>query len=61
MTDPVDAAPAYETCGVCGTTVPERPISWSLQVSERGTIWLCERCTRDNVRSIEGRFDEAWW
>jgi len=36
-------------------------VTWSLQVSARGTIWLCERCTRDNVHSIEGRLDEAWW
>ena len=64
MTEPDGEAPGrppYETCGVCGTTVSERPMTWSLQVSERGTTWLCERCTRDNVRSIEGKLDEAWW
>ncbi len=60
MTD-ARTGPSYETCGACGTTVEERPISWSLQVSERGTTWLCEACTRANVRSIEGRLDEAWW
>lgn len=49
------------TCGVCGTVVEERPPTWSMQVSERGQIWLCETCTRDNLRSIEGRLDEAWW
>jgi len=33
-----------------------------MQVSARGTTqWICERCTRDNVRSIEGKLDEAWW
>ena len=49
------------TCGVCGTVVEDRPATWSLQVSERGQVWLCERCTRENLRSIEGRLDEAWW
>lgn len=49
------------TCGVCGTTVDERPATWSMQVSERGVQWICERCTRDNLRSIEGKLDEARW
>jgi len=49
------------TCAVCGTVVDDRPPTWSLQVSDRGPQWLCETCTRDNLRSIEGRLDEAWW
>jgi hypothetical protein len=49
------------TCAVCGTSLEERPATWSLQVSERGARWICERCTRDNLRSIEGKLDEAWW
>jgi hypothetical protein len=49
------------TCTVCGTVVEERPASWSMQISERGQRWLCDRCTRDNLRSIEGKLDEAWW
>jgi hypothetical protein len=52
-------------CAVCGTA-PERPedgppTTWSSQTGPRGTGWLCERCTRENLRSIEGRLDEAWW
>ncbi|MCU1586907.1 MAG: hypothetical protein JWN31_400 [Frankiales bacterium] len=50
---------------MCGVTVQDKPLTWSMQVSERGTLrltrWLCEQCTRDNVRSIEGKLDEAWW
>ncbi len=49
------------TCSVCGTRVEDRPLTWSLQVSGRGSTWLCEQCSRDNLRSIEGRLDEAWW
>ncbi len=49
------------TCTGCGTVVAERPVTWSLQVGPRGTQWLCERCTRDNLRSIEAKLDEAWW
>ena len=54
MGDPV-------SCSVCGTTVDELPVTWSMQVSERGQTWVCDRCSRDNIRSIEGKLDEAWW
>jgi len=53
--------PESVTCAVCGVTVPELPLTWSSQLSERGQTYLCERCTRENVRSIEGKLDEAWW
>ena len=57
----VDAAPGQACCGLCGATAQDPPLSWSVQVSERGTGWLCEPCTRQNLRSIESRLDEAWW
>ena len=53
--------PGTARCDGCGATVPERPATWSLQVSARGRSWLCELCTRDNLRAIEGKLDEAWW
>ncbi len=53
--------PGMVTCSVCGTTEDEPPVTWTNQVSERGRQWLCESCTRQNLRSIEGRLDEAWW
>ncbi len=53
--------PEVSTCYGCGGQVRERPVTWSLQVGPRGEQWLCELCTRRNVRSIEGRLDEAWW
>ena len=52
------------SCAVCGTSAPGQqgpPPTWSSQTGARGTTWLCERCTRENLRSIEGRLDEAWW
>ncbi len=49
------------TCSVCGTMVDEVPVTWSMQVSERGQTWLCATCARANLRSIEGKLDEAWW
>lgn len=53
--------PRPVTCAVCGRAEQALPPTWSSQTSERGTSWLCERCTRENLRSIEGRLDEAWW
>ena len=59
---PDDPAASATTCCVCGTVAPyDRPATWSLQVGSRGRQWLCEACTRVNVRSIEGKLDEAWW
>jgi hypothetical protein len=50
------------TCAWCGTTSSaETPLGWSSSV-ERGVLrWYCERCSRDNLRSIEGKLDSDWW
>lgn len=49
------------TCAVCGTAAAEPPATWSMEVTTRGPRWLCDRCTREHVRSIEARLDDAWW
>jgi hypothetical protein len=50
------------TCAWCGATAGDGPPpTWTLQSSARGDEWLCERCTRDNLRAIEGRLDSTWW
>ncbi|MCW2777898.1 MAG: hypothetical protein JWN17_1623 [Frankiales bacterium] len=48
-------------CAVCGAQEASAPATWTLQVGERGQTWLCAACTRDNLRSIEGKLDEVWW
>lgn len=49
-------------CAVCGRLAPDGvPATWSMQRSGRGPQVLCDTCTRDNIRSIEGKLDEAWW
>jgi hypothetical protein len=45
----------------CGTTVDEPPPTWTVQTSGRGLEWLCERCTRDNLRNIESSLPTEWW
>ena len=49
------------TCTACGAGAPRPPVTWSSQSGPWGTTWLCADCTRQNLRSIEGRLDEAWW
>jgi hypothetical protein len=48
-------------CVWCGTQVDELPISWTVQTSDRGIEYLCETCTRDNARQIEGQLPTDWW
>jgi hypothetical protein len=57
----VSEGAATVTCAVCGAETHQPATTWSSQTGVRGTSWLCERCTRENLRSIEGRLDEAWW
>ena len=59
MGDPTSREPT--SCVGCGEQVDERPATWSMQVGARGVQWLCGRCTRTHLRSIEGKLDEAWW
>jgi hypothetical protein len=48
-------------CSLCGTTSEELPLTWTTS-TERGRIrYFCDTCSRENLRSIEGRLDEAWW
>jgi hypothetical protein len=49
-------------CAVCGTSVEAPPpLTWSSATGERGTTWICDRCTRENVRAIEAKLDEEHW
>ena len=49
------------SCAQCGITAETLPLTWSTQTSTRDANYLCDRCTRENLRSIEGKLDEAWW
>jgi hypothetical protein len=54
------SAPAI--CSVCGTTAPGPvPVAWSVAVESGHRVWTCDRCARENVRSIEAKLDASWW
>lgn len=51
------------SCDLCGTTVDDDqpPLAWSLSTERGKTMRYCETCTRENVRSIEGKLDSEHW
>lgn len=54
-------------CALCGTPVPpgtpqgQVPLGWALGTERGRTTATCERCTRENARSIEAKLDPEWW
>jgi len=60
----VDAGPpaTEATCSSCGTVVAESPVTWAYEVDRRrGGRWICDRCARPYLRSIEAKLDQEWW
>ena len=54
---------AAVTCDHCGAAAPgaEPPLTWSVAV-ERGRVQrFCDRCTRENLRAMEGKLDREYW
>jgi hypothetical protein len=47
---------------MCGARAPQPPITWVREVDlRRRTVWVCEACAREHLRSIEARLDQQWW
>ena len=50
------------TCGSCGASVDGvPPLTWSTSAGRDGMTWVCDRCTREHLRSIEAKLDEEHW
>ena len=50
------------SCGLCGLTVTgSLPLTWSTETSANRMTLLCDRCTRENLRAIEAKLEQAWW
>jgi hypothetical protein len=64
---PAEGRPAPErtgiACALCGATAPPAgiPLTWSSAVEQGRTQWFCGVCSREHVRSIEGRLPPEWW
>ena len=53
-------------CATCGrqTATGEETtarLTWSQDLSGPAVKWTCDRCSREHVRSIEGKLDPDWW
>ena len=49
------------TCGRVSEDDTEARLNWVLGVENGRQVWTCDRCSRENLRSIEGKLDSAWW
>lgn len=51
------------TCAFCGAVAEgeEPPLTWTSAVEAGRTKYFCDRCSRENLRAIEGRLDSEWW
>lgn len=59
--DPSATEAVGVTCSWCGTSEDAAPITWTVQSGPRGVEYLCDRCTRDNVRKIESSLPTDYW
>jgi hypothetical protein len=51
------------TCSWCGSTSEAElpPLTWASSVEAGVVRYYCERCARENARSIESRLDTEYW
>jgi Zn-finger protein len=43
------------------TDVAQASVSWARGTENGREVWTCDRCSREHLRSIEGKLDSAWW
>ncbi|KAB1147595.1 hypothetical protein F7R91_10890 [Streptomyces luteolifulvus] len=55
------ARPQTLVCSRCGTVAEGPQPIWSFSVENGVRHYLCDTCSRENLRAIEGRLDSAWW
>jgi hypothetical protein len=49
-------------CDFCGRHEPEeRALTWTVSVEGGTRRTYCPDCSREHLRSIEGKLDPAWW
>ncbi|MFI9151972.1 hypothetical protein [Streptomyces sp. NPDC053367] len=55
------AQPQRLVCARCGATEQAPQPTWTCSVENGARRYFCDRCSRENLRAIEGRLDSAWW
>jgi hypothetical protein len=71
----VSAEPTCDLCGTAAPSpplepgrtpvepveVPVVPLTWTTAVENGRRRVFCTSCSREHLRSIEGKLDSAWW
>jgi len=54
---------ALTVCATCGRIPEDESVrhTWAFGVEKGRQVWTCDLCSRENLRSIEGKLDSAWW
>ncbi|WP_432119212.1 hypothetical protein [Streptomyces sp. bgisy032] len=57
--------PRHVVCARCGASAQApggaAPPTWTFSVEHGARRYFCAVCSRENLRSIEGRLDSDWW
>jgi hypothetical protein len=51
-------------CATCGRVADDPAlagVTWTRGTENGREVWTCDRCSREHLRSIEGKLDSAWW
>ncbi len=50
-------------CAFCGVQSQGEapPLTWTSAVENGRTVWFCDSCSREHLRSMEAKLDSAWW
>jgi hypothetical protein len=63
-TQPAQQTVDAPTCSSCGTAAPPDDtwrLTWTSGIERGRMTWVCDRCSRENLRSIEAKLDSEWW
>jgi hypothetical protein len=55
---------AAMVCATCGAVPDDEALArlaWTRGVENGRDVWTCDRCSRQHLRSIEGKLDSSWW
>jgi hypothetical protein len=51
-------------CATCGAVAGDESLArltWVRSTENGRDLWTCDRCSRQHLRSIEGKLDSSWW
>jgi hypothetical protein len=54
---------AEQICNFCGAreSDPVQLLTWTTAVEHGRQRSFCTRCSREHLRSMEGKIDSEWW